>query len=77
MFSLTITYPDGHEEELDESFTSLEKAVSYGMNLLAQIRATEPLKGKKYGASGKREAFFLVHKFSGKESELVFDSRNA
>ena len=44
MYLLTVSYPDGHVEEINEEFQELKPAVEYGLDLLNQVRATEQFK---------------------------------
>lgn len=73
-YKLIICYPDGHFEELDEVFRSIEDAKKYGLNLLGQILHTEGLRGGS--SSSKKEAYFTVEEYLGKEHNCVYDSRN-
>jgi hypothetical protein len=71
-YKLTITYPNGATEELDESFYALEKAVDYGNALLNQIPGNASFKGKR-----KLESFFTIVRFASDGREMVYDSRAA
>lgn len=80
MFKITFSYPDGHVEEIDQVFNTLEDAKDYGFNLLNQVGATEIHKGKTYkdafgGNEGEAQpAFFIVSKYEGGKVKRVFIS---
>lgn len=73
-FYISFSYPDGHVEEIDESFASLQAAIKYGDSLLNQVAATESTK-KQGVSSNDIGAFFLVEEVSYDSRKLVFDSR--
>lgn len=74
-FILSFSYPDGHVEEIDQSFTNLEAAIEYGNGLYSQVQATEDF--KKQGIFSKRgKSYFLVEEVTLDARKLVFDSRN-
>lgn len=73
-FNLSFSYPDGHVEEIEQPFASLESAVRYGENLYNQVRATELM--KKQGVSSvNMGAYFLVEEVTYGSRKIVFDSR--
>lgn len=74
-YYLSFSYPDGHVEEIEETFSKLEKAIEAGKSLLNQILITEDM--KKTGIESHRgKAFFLIYAI-GETRELVYDSRKA
>ena len=72
MFRVTVSYPDGHIEEIDDSFETLKQAKDFGENVVDQIYNTEDIKGTR----GKNKPYFLVLDAAKRPSEIVFDSRD-
>ena len=73
-FSLSFSYPDGHVEEIDQTFATLDSAIKYGESLFNQVRATELM--KKQGVSSPDiGAYFLIEEVTYDSRKLVFDSR--
>ena len=71
-YTITISYPDGHLEELEEIFVKLEKAIEYGKRYLIQVYGNESF---KRGASG--EAYFTVVEHSESGGKIVYDSKES
>ena len=71
-YYLMFSYPDGHVEEVEQSFSSLEAAIDYGNNLLNQVKATETFK-KGSKTSGK--AHFDVLLVDLEKRTTVFKSQ--
>ena len=71
-FKVEFSYPDGHVEEFDDYYRSLEAAVKFGNDMLNQVAATEQYHKKVVEA---KKAYFLVTKIEEDQHELVFDSR--
>lgn len=40
-YKVDVLFPDGHTQEMDDKFASLEEAVNFGYNVLSQIGETE------------------------------------
>ncbi len=77
-YKVTISYPDGHLEEIEEDFLSLEKAIDFGEKYLAQIYGTESFRGNaldEHNFFHKKQPYFFVDSHGDGESEIVFDSR--
>ena len=71
-FKVEFSYPDGHVEEFDDYYRSLEAAVKFGNDMLNQVAATEQYHKK---VEETKKAYFLVTKIEEDQHELVFDSR--
>ena len=71
MYLVSVSYPDGHIEEIDDTFESLEQAKVFGENIMAQIAMTEA--HKKTG--GKNKPFFMVLDKSKRPSEIVYTNK--
>ena len=73
-YFVSFTYPDGHTEDIDEVFASLERAVEYGKSLLNQVGATETF--KKAGIRSKNNrAYFIVLEEDMEHRKIVFNSQ--
>lgn len=80
MYLVTVSYPDGHVEDIFEEFQELKPAVQYGLDLLNQVRATEQFKDPDYkedefGFAEAQEAYFYVTRVDDEGRKIVFDSR--
>ena len=73
MYKITVSYPDGHMEELFEMFNDLNSAVEYGKEFLNQVRNTERFKNKQYTEA--LEAYFFVSGLKDDSYVKVYDSR--
>ena len=77
MLRLEMTYPDGHVEEIEQEFSSVEEAKKYGYGLLAQIGQTEKYHyahGDYKGIQARGKAKFMVLRKTRDGSEVAFDS---
>ena len=72
-YYVTFSYPDGHMEEIEQSFNTRNDAVEYGTNLLNQVRATEATKKQGLGYEGGI-AYFLVYEVTDGQRRLVYRS---
>lgn len=71
-YYLAFSYPDGHVEEIEEVFSSLNGAVDYGMNLLNQVQATEVQ--KKGSSTAGKHAYFTVLEDEGGSKKIIYTS---
>ncbi len=71
-YYLSFSYPDGHVEEVEEVFTSLDAAIAYGTNLLNQVGGTEQF---KKGSRNHNKAHFEVLKVEGDVRQIVYKSK--
>ena len=80
LFRVTVTYPNGKTEEIDDTFRTLDAAISYGKALLGQIPSNAGYKGKSQTIFGEKKtvkSYFVIHKCEGRAREQVYDSREA
>ena len=70
-YQVVITYPDGHIEEIEDSFSSLEAAREFGDSMIVQVKNTEAY----HKTPSKGMASFMVLDVSGKPSVVVFESK--
>ena len=70
-YKITINYPNGGVEELDQIFRDLKEAIDYGNGLLAQIPGNAPYKGKN-----AMSAYFVVIKVEGGRSAGIAYASN-
>ena len=71
-YILSFSYPDGHIEEIEELFVSLQSAIDYGNGLLNQVRATEIY--KKGSVKGRNKPYFIVLEKSEEGTKVAFNS---
>ena len=77
-YILYITYPDGHVEEIEERFSSVEEAKKYAEELLLQVANTERYHyahGDSKGIQKRGKASFIISKKGPSGSQIVFDSK--
>ena len=74
-YKVTMTYPGGRVEEVEDTFSTLEKAKDFGQQLILQAQANSRQRDTGAFFKKKTKAFFVVYEKEGKESNLVFDSR--
>ena len=79
IYIVQVTYPDGHSEQIEETFKSGREALEYGGGILSQIAATEQFHGRnaidEFGDEVKKEPYFIIIEVNGKKRSVVFDSR--
>ena len=78
MYKLSIFYPDGHVEEIQESFESLESAKEYGKSMMAQIKNTEAYHaGKKdlFGEKISKKPHFEVSVRENNVTKVVYKGK--
>ena len=76
-YKVVFVYADGHIEEIDDSFFSEEKAISYGEELLAQVGHTESYLGGQGGLFGKkRKPYFMVVQVGEGTYHMVYESEH-
>lgn len=72
-YYVTFSYPDGHMEEIEQTFNTRGEAIEYGASLLNQVRATEAT--KKQGLDSEIGlAYFLVYEVTDGQRRLIFNS---
>ena len=72
-YYVTFSYPDGHMEEIEQTFNTRGEAIEYGASLLNQVRATEAT--KKQGLDSEIVlAYFLVYEVTDGQRRLIFNS---
>lgn len=71
-YKVVFVYPDGHIEEIEETFKEGLEAKEYGNNLLAQVANTEQFHGGL--DEEKRNPYFMIVEVKGKKLKLVFES---
>lgn len=78
-YKIHIVYPNNEEEEIDQDFLTIKKAVEYAEHILGQVKYNAAFHSKSNAKSGdaiKVEPYCLIKEFSDKGVEVVFDSRN-
>lgn len=73
IYTLDVNYPDGHVEEIEETFDLLDDAKAYAENLLLQVGYTEQYHGNK---GKKHQPYYFVKTRENDRTVIVFDSRN-
>ena len=75
VYTVEFFYPDGHVEELEEMYSSFERAKQYGLDLLNQVQATEQFHGSKVRFNDRGKAYFLIIEHEEESRKTIFDSR--
>ncbi len=77
-YKVVFVYADGHIEEIDDSFFSEEKAISYGEELLGQVAGTESYLGSQERGlfKKKRKPYFMVIQIGEGSYHMVYESEH-
>ncbi len=78
MYNLDVTFPDGHIEEIEEQFTTIDAAKNYALHLLTQVGATEKYHyahGDYKGIQPRGKASYMITEKTSDGTVIVFDSR--
>jgi len=77
IYKVNVTYPNGNVEEIEEAFSTLNEAKTFGQNLLNQVGYNANYKGSILDDEGVRHVkpFFIIIEKNNNESKIVFDSR--
>ena len=74
-YKVTMTYPSGRVEEVEDTFSTLEKAKEFGQQLIVQAQANSKFRDNGLFFKKKTKPYFVVFEKEGKESNIVYDSR--
>ena len=70
-----MTYPDGHSENISESFKTIDEAVAYGSSMLGQIMYTEQYHAHdEFGPELIHPYFSVIETDNGKR-KIVYNSK--
>ena len=76
-YKVVFVYADRHIEEIDDTFSSEEKAIKYGEELLQQVGHTEAYLGKESGlCKKKKKPFFMVVQIGEGTYHMVYESKH-
>ena len=75
-YRVTISYPDGHIEDLEEVFNSLEAAKKFGDAYLAHVKATEAQKHRGYLEDGPKDPYYMVMEHNDGSRKIIFESKH-
>ena len=83
LYTVTMSYPDGHLEEIEEVFRQYDDALQYGERMLEYVKSTESLINKKdfddeneLAPRKKQKPYFMVIENIGKDRRIVFESKH-
>lgn len=71
-YKVSVTYPNGRTEEIDDTFKTARDAVEFGETILAQIPFNSTFHDQ---AEEAFDPYFSVKRVDGKDRKLVYDSR--
>ena len=81
-YKLVFVYPDGHIEEIDDTFAKGKDALEYGNTLLGQVMHTEKFHDRKpvdiddFFDKKPIDPYFMIVELGNKKYHLVYDSRS-
>ena len=78
IFKVIVTYPNAEEEEIQEDFYQLEKAIEYAEHILGEVQYNAPFHADSLDDEGeviRVEPFAIVKEFENNEAKVVYDSR--
>lgn len=77
-YRVNVSFPNGHIEEIEDVFFTLEKAVEYGNSILNQVASTEAYHKDRtdmYGDKVSFKPYFEVIEVSDESSKSVYKSK--
>ena len=74
-YKLTMTYPGGRVEEVQDTFATLEQAKEFGKQLIVQAEANTEFRDSGIFFKKKTKPYFTISEKEGRDSNIVFDSR--
>ena len=72
-YRVIFVYPDGHLEDIDDTFKTGSDAREYGNTIMAQISSTEQFRSNY--SEDKKDPYFMIVEIKGKKRTLVYDNR--
>lgn len=72
-YRVIFVYPDGHLEDIDDTFKTGADALECGNTIMAQISSTEQYRSAY--SEDKKDPYFMIVKIKGKKRTLVYDNR--
>jgi len=72
-YRVVFVYPDGHLEDIEDSFKTGAEALECGNTIMAQIAANEQYRSKY--SEDKKDPYFMIVEINGKKRSLVYDNR--
>ncbi len=77
-YKVSVTYPDGRTEEIEDIFKTGQDALQFGETILGQIPFNRGFHGSAIDDFGDKtyiEPYFSIRKFEGDKHHIVYDSR--
>ncbi len=78
-YIVSVTYPNGKTEEIEDVYHTVEDAIEFGEQMLAQIPANAGFHSKSHDVFGDEtytQPYFLIKKVDGSTRTWVYDSRS-
>lgn len=72
-YRVVFVYPDGHLEDIEDTFKSGADALECGNTIMAQISSTEQYRSKY--SEDKKDPYFMIVEIKGKKRTIVYDNR--
>ena len=72
-YRVIFVYPDGHLEDIDDTFKTGADALECGNTIMAQISSTEQYRSAY--SEDKKDPYFMIVEIKGKKRTLVYDNR--
>lgn len=72
-YRVIFVYPDGHIEDIDDTFKTGSEALEYGNQIMGQISSTEQYRSKY--SEDKKDPYFMIVEIKDKKRSLVYDNR--
>ena len=77
-YKVSVTYPNGKTEEIEENFKTGQDALGFGKTILGQIPHNQGFHESivdEFGGKHFAEPYFMIIKIDGKKHKIVYDSR--
>ena len=72
-YRVVFVYPDGHLEDIEDTFKSGADALECCNTIMAQISSTEQYRSKY--SEDKKDPYFMIVEIKGKKRTIVYDNR--
>ena len=80
LYKVVFVYPDGHSEDICDTFKDKQAAFDYGNSLLVQVLNNERFHGgesdDEFGLPEKMDPYFMIYQIVEGEDRLIFESKH-
>ncbi len=78
-YKVNVSFPDGHTQEMEDTFASLSDAVNFGYSMLSQIGETERFHKHDdfdpFSFDELQKPYFFVYEVVGGKKTCVYEGK--